>query len=524
MLHTSFLYVLGDEIYSDDEQNEQSEVQAGFSCTPDNNIDIGPMGDVGEDGSNAEYIPQQKRRRHTLEPGLEWTETDNIPNIPVFTGQSGVPENVLLDDTCSEVDFFHHFIDDCVIKNMKEQTNAYARTRISKLRAQNKLSPNSRFSKWTTVTQNEIKKCIAIVLHMSISCRPDTKLHWTKNPVFHCSFCPNVMRRDRFLSILSMFHLNDNSTAKAKGEPGYDPLHKLRPLMDKILEKFNSSFQTGEAITIDEGICAFRGRVGFKIYMPQKPNKYGIKIFMLADANTAYIKNFEVYTGKDPYKDNSAAGTVLRLLSHMSGSGHTVYVDRFFTSIDLAERLETLNIGLVGTIIKTRKNIPPVMKTKKLKKGEQIFRRKNNILLQRWRDKRDVWMITTRHTSNMSNYINRRGMQLVKPLSVQDYNKNKSGVDLFDQRISYGCFDHRSLKWWRKLAFYFLMMSVSNACILYKYVKGRNISTSSMMEKVCNNLIMQCNEDFASAGSSGDSRLGRLSQRHFPDQVARKEG
>ena len=98
------------------------------------------------------------------------------------------------------------------------------------------------------------------------------------------------MQRDRLISILSMLHLNDNATVKAKGEPGYDPLHKLRPLIDKIVEKLKTSYQIDETITIDEGICAFKGRVGFKIYMDQKPNNYGIQIIMLADAITGYIK------------------------------------------------------------------------------------------------------------------------------------------------------------------------------------------------------------------------------------------
>lgn len=55
----------------------------------------------------------------------------------------------------------------------------------------------------------------------------------------------------------------------------------------------------GEAVIIDGDICAFKGRVGCKIQMPQKPNKYGAKIIMLADAKTGYIQHFDVYTGKD---------------------------------------------------------------------------------------------------------------------------------------------------------------------------------------------------------------------------------
>jgi hypothetical protein len=47
--------------------------------------------------------------------------------------------------------------------------------------------------------------------------------------------------------------------------------------------------------------------------MPQKSNKYGMKLFILAESRTGYIRNFEVYHGKDPELDNSVAGVVKRL-------------------------------------------------------------------------------------------------------------------------------------------------------------------------------------------------------------------
>ena len=65
--------------------------------------------------------------------------------------------------------------------------NLYARTKLAKLRSQNKLTLNSFLSKWTTVTLPEII-FLAILLHISVSSRPDIKLHWTNNPVIKCDF------------------------------------------------------------------------------------------------------------------------------------------------------------------------------------------------------------------------------------------------------------------------------------------------------------------------------------------------
>ncbi|UYV80043.1 hypothetical protein LAZ67_18001487 [Cordylochernes scorpioides] len=53
-----------------------------------------------------------------------------------------------------------------------------------------------------------------------------------------------------------------------------------------------------EYLTVDEMLVGFRGKCPFKIYIPSKPNKYVIKIVILADSRTHYIYNAMVYTGK----------------------------------------------------------------------------------------------------------------------------------------------------------------------------------------------------------------------------------
>ena len=41
----------------------------------------------------------------------------------------------------------------------------------------------------------------------------------------------------------------------------------------------------------------FKGRLGFKQYLKNKPTKWGIKVFVLSDAVSAYIKRIQIYTG-----------------------------------------------------------------------------------------------------------------------------------------------------------------------------------------------------------------------------------
>jgi hypothetical protein len=41
-------------------------------------------------------------------------------------------------------------------------------------------------------------------------------------------------------------------------------------------------------------MIAFTGRLGFKQYVPLKPTKWGIKVWMRADPNNGYMNEYQV--------------------------------------------------------------------------------------------------------------------------------------------------------------------------------------------------------------------------------------
>ena len=46
--------------------------------------------------------------------------------------------------------------------------------------------------------------------------------------------------------------------------------------------------------------AAFGGRCNFRQYIPSKPDKYGIKVFALVDAQTFFTSKIEVYVRTQP--------------------------------------------------------------------------------------------------------------------------------------------------------------------------------------------------------------------------------
>lgn len=106
------------------------------------------------------------------------------------------------------------------------------------------------------------------------------------------------------------------------------------------MERLPLIYNPGPAVTVDERLVAFRGRCRFKQYIPNKPAKYGIKLWTACDSKSSYAWNMQVYTGKSsssvPEK-NQGQRVVLEMTEGLQG--HTVVCDNFYTSYNLGKEL-----------------------------------------------------------------------------------------------------------------------------------------------------------------------------------------
>ena len=62
-------------------------------------------------------------------------------------------------------------------------------------------------------------------------------------------------------------------------------------------------------------MVGFKGRIGFKQYLPKKPTKRGYKIWCRVDSANGYLCDFRVYTKKDGSRPKSGldlGGDVLK--------------------------------------------------------------------------------------------------------------------------------------------------------------------------------------------------------------------
>ena len=68
-----------------------------------------------------------------------------------------------------------------------------------------------------------------------------------------------------------------------------------------------------------------------KVYIKNKPTKWGFKSFSFCDSLTKYIYNFELYTGQQgpPSEHGLAHDLIMHLCHPLLNQGYTLFTDNY---------------------------------------------------------------------------------------------------------------------------------------------------------------------------------------------------
>ena len=148
------------------------------------------------------------------------------------------------------------------------------------------------------MTVEELQAYMGFMILMGIVHLPSIYDYWKKDEVYHYSPVASRISRDHFFELHRYLHFADNSSLGLPGTPEYDKLGKIKPIIEKLSERFRSVYTPQMNVAIDEAMIPFKGRSTSKQYMPLKPVRRGIKMWALADSLNGFVSEFEVYTGK----------------------------------------------------------------------------------------------------------------------------------------------------------------------------------------------------------------------------------
>ena len=209
--------------------------------------------------------------------------------------------------------------------------------------------------------------------------------------------------------------------------------------------------------------------------MPKKRSRFGIKFFTLCDA-TGYVYNTEVYTGKKNYqssdvKELGKSGVItMKMVKPILNAGHHLYIDNWYTGFNLAIELRKQKTAMCGTIRRDRGKFPKTFKRKKLEKGETLHIVKQSTLAIRYKDKKDVYFLSTIHRPKLvaTQRLDRDGNVILKQELINDYNQNMGFVDKNDAVTKQHTFLRKSHKWTIKVALHLIQEAMFNAHVLYQ--------------------------------------------------------
>ncbi len=412
-----------------------------------------------------------------------WERVDSSPVNAPFSAVPGFKVDV--PDDATPLFFFDLLFDAGMWDLLVEQTNLYADHLIRDA----DLSAHSRLRAWTPVTVDELKVFFALLIAMGLTRKTDLADYWSTDEVVETPLFGKHMSKNRFFAILSNLHLCDNETAVPHGQHGYDPLYKLRPFI-RMLDIFSDVYGANECLSFDEATCPFKGRVSFRVYNPMKPNKFGIKLYQVCEAESGYCIGLDIYHGDsncimycdavDLHPDCSRTTKIVIGLLAQCGlldKGHKVFLDNYYNSPELAEELDYYNTYICGTLRTNRQGVPKALRmVKNMRAGEAIFRRQGNLLVLKYHDKRDVHMISTFHKATLAPTGKRNldGTPIIKPVCITEYCQYMGGVDLSDQIVQYYDVLRKTVKWWKKLFFHLFNLLLVNSFILYRKWNGED--------------------------------------------------
>lgn len=269
-----------------------------------------------------------------------------------------------INEEYTPLDCYKLMINEELLNTIVKSTNMYGEKQLKRT----DLAHNSRIKEWYSTDINEIITFFGILIYMGVVVLPKIENYWMKNSTYTSSAISQVMSRNRYQLILFMVHFSSIEVIPN------NKIYKVQESIDILKRNFKKQRIPGSKITIDESIIPFMGRLNLKQFLPDKRNRFGVKVFKCCEIY-GYIYDFILYSGKE-YKNfmntNLSYNVVVNLTLDYLNAGRTIFTDNFYTSIPLAKFLLFHDTNLIETIKRKRKHIPKELNSKKLKKNEIV--------------------------------------------------------------------------------------------------------------------------------------------------------
>ncbi|KAL9929350.1 piggyBac transposable element-derived protein 4-like isoform 1-T2 [Glossina fuscipes fuscipes] len=285
------------------------------------------------------------------------------------------------------------------------------------------------------------------------------------------SFFSTTMGRNDFAEIMRFIRF-DNKNQRSQRLQN-DKFALISQVWYKFIENSQNCYKPGAYLTIDEQLFPTKARCIFTQYMPNKPDKFGIKLWLASDVTSKYIVNGFPHLGKVEGRESSIPleeFVTLKLAEPYTGHGRNITFDNFFTSASLASKLLTKRTTLVGTIRRNKRELPKLARQAKdsMTRFSTILHKSKDFILTIYKAKpnKKVLILSSMHASVEIEKIDTRILE-----TIRVYNSTKFGVDVTHQMARKYSVKSKCQRW-----------------ILYKETTGEEMSRQEFLFQLAEEL------------------------------------
>ncbi len=422
-------------------------------------------------------------------PNIGFEVPDVVNELPPFTPHrpSGIHfEGPTLRGTMTtELEFFNLFLNPQMISAIVAHTNTYAQLKVGN-RGYHR-GYVTREGEWIATSDEEVNRFVVLLIYFGlVKVSGDVAKYWSTKTIYHGLWARKILPRHRYQALAAFLHVVDPTNET----PGHK-LHKVDAFVATFKERCKLLYQPTQKLAVDERMVKSKHRSGIRQYMKDKPTKWGLKLWVLADSNNAYTVDFNIYIGKDAAEETSEHGlgydVVMKLMEPYLGQGYHLYLDNFYTSPDLVKDLFLHGTPSTGTVKPSRKGFPDCLKdtkvwTRKRKQGDVCWIRHSPVLALQWMDSKPVSILTTLYSANAKVSCKRRSkvrgvyteLTLPQPLAIHKYNQFMNGVDRSDQMLTCHNISRKCYRWWKTLFFHLVDIAVVNGFLLFQRYRAEH--------------------------------------------------
>eukprot|EP00117_Sycon_ciliatum_P020637 scpid81604/ scgid18325/ PiggyBac transposable element-derived protein 4 len=363
-------------------------------------------GDEAEDSESDDDLPQPTPQAAAGRPprqiNVGWTQELPQNDLPDFEGHPGLKAALSVETLQSPLDLLCLYLPSDLMQRIRAQTNLYYYQWVA-------AHPNDVESArpWSNLTVAELKVWMGVLFNNALHPYPSMTLYWSSEELFGNDKIKSRMSLTRYQQIKRFLHVADSSLEPKHGTPQFDPLYKVRPMLNVFLEKCKELYSPTKQLSLDEMDIAFKGRSAYKSRIKFKRAGDGFLVYALCDPHYFSGYTWSFYFQFDPFIPmepnlSKTFNAVVQLMKQLPSKGHHVFVDNLSSNTRLAEIL--LERGQLYTCTARADRVPTCVK-QPVKKGQAAkdaqgttkWAARNNVVVLTYYDSKPVAMLTTAH-------------------------------------------------------------------------------------------------------------------------------